>query len=78
MDLVRIADLGFHFQHRHSDGTIGEFEPVHSHHDAADHDPERAWATGTIYRCTSCDEEIAVEHDDPTVIPNDVTADPDR
>jgi len=32
-----------------------------SHHDAADHDPERGWRTGArIFRCTACADEIVV------------------
>lgn len=31
-----------------------------SEHDAAAHDPERAWLRGArIFRCTTCEEEIA-------------------
>jgi hypothetical protein len=33
---------------------------VTAHHDAADHDPERDWATARIYACTSCDEQVMV------------------
>jgi hypothetical protein len=67
MDLARVADLNLRFTHRHDDGSVGTFEPTRVHHDPADHDPERDWATGTIYKCTSCDEEIAVGHEDPSV-----------
>jgi hypothetical protein len=32
-----------------------------SHHDPADHDPERRWVEGaTIYGCTGCEHEIVV------------------
>jgi hypothetical protein len=68
MDLARVAELNLRFQHRHDDGSIGTFEPEPSHHSPSDHDPERDWANGTIYKCTSCDEEIVVGHDDPSVI----------
>ena len=33
-------------------------EPVH--HDPAEHDPERAWLTGRLYRCADCDETVAL------------------
>ena len=67
MDFGRTAELALRIQHRHSDGTWGQLEP-RSHHDAADHDPERDWASGaTIYVCKTCDEEVMVETvDDPT------------
>ena len=68
MDLSRVADLNIRFQHRHTDGTLGTFEPEPSHHSPTDHDPERAWASGTIYKCTTCDEEIIVAHDDPSTL----------
>ena len=49
----------FQLMHRHGD----ERHPMteRSHHDSADHDPERDWAQGArIFRCTRCDEEIVV------------------
>lgn len=34
-------------------------------HDVASHDPERAWVKGArIFRCTSCEEEIAIMPDE--------------
>jgi hypothetical protein len=68
MDLARVADLNLSFQHRHDDGTMGTFAPGQSHHSPSDHDPERDWATGTIYKCMTCDEEILVAHDDPSTL----------
>jgi hypothetical protein len=63
MDLLRAAEYSFRFQHRHDDGSLGSFEPVeadHSHHSPSDHDPERDWANGELFRCKTCDEEIIV------------------
>jgi hypothetical protein len=66
MDYGRMSELTLRLQHRHSDGSWGSFEPKPSHHDPADHDPEREWASGTIYVCRVCDEEIHVSTvDDP-------------
>lgn len=32
-----------------------------SEHDAASHDPERGWLKGArIFRCTQCEEQIAI------------------
>jgi hypothetical protein len=47
-------------EHLHADGTSSpmEIEPVPD--DAAEHDPERTWAGGRIYRCTRCDERVKV------------------
>jgi hypothetical protein len=67
MDLGRLAEISITFQHRHDDGKWGTFEPKPAHHSPGDHDPEREWAAGTIYKCTSCDEEIVVSHDGPVV-----------
>jgi hypothetical protein len=47
---------------------MGTFEPTSSHHSPSDHDPERDWATGTIYKCTSCDEEIVVAYEEPDTL----------
>ena len=38
----------------------GSLEPTSGHHDPAAHDPEREWATGTIYVCRACGEEVLV------------------
>jgi hypothetical protein len=68
MSLANLAAYDLQLQHRHDDGSWGSFEPDRTHHDPADHDPERDWANGTIYRCTTCDEEILVSTvDDPEV-----------
>jgi hypothetical protein len=45
-------------EHRHSDGSWSPLQ--RSHHDPADHDPERGWSKGHIYKCTTCDEEVRV------------------
>jgi len=55
----RIAEESLRLEHHHSDGTWGRFE--RTHHEVADHDPERDWAKGEIiYSCTSCDELVRV------------------
>ena len=45
-------------EHRHTDGSWSPLQ--RSHHDPADHDPERGWSKAELYRCTSCDEEVRV------------------
>ena len=47
-------------EHRHDDGSWSTLEPRPSHHDPAEHDPERDWANGRIYVCSSCNEEVRV------------------
>ena len=66
MDFGRITELTLRLEHRHADGSWGELERRPSHHDPADHDPEREWGNRTIYQCKTCYEEVAVSTvDDP-------------
>ena len=53
-------------EHRHGDRWI-RFEPS-PEHDVAENDPERSWASGRLYRCPECSEEIRIDrdHDDRT------------
>ena len=45
-------------EHRHSDGSWSPMEPAH--HGQPEHDSERGWLRGLIFRCTTCSEEVAV------------------
>jgi hypothetical protein len=54
---VRIAQE-LQLEHHHSDGSWSRLEPMH--HDSADHDAERSWLRRTIFRCTTCAEEVRV------------------
>jgi hypothetical protein len=45
-------------QHRHADGSWSPMEPIH--HGQPDHDPERSWLKGLIFRCTTCSAEVSV------------------
>jgi hypothetical protein len=56
MDTVR--STGLQLEHRHNDGSwsLLEREP----HDTAEHDPERSWLSGILFRCRSCDEQVRV------------------
>jgi hypothetical protein len=60
MDLLRASEVSLQLHHQHEDGSWGVFEPVAAHHSPADHDPERDWANGTIYKCSACDEQVVV------------------
>lgn len=57
---LRGLDFAMRLEHRHNDGSWSPLEPRPSHHDAAELDPERGWANGRIYMCTTCDEEVRV------------------
>lgn len=54
---LRIAQE-FSIEHRHSDGSWSRLEPMH--HDSAAHDGERSWLKRKIFRCSTCQEEVAV------------------
>jgi hypothetical protein len=45
-------------EHHHSDGSWSPMEPIH--HGQADHDAERGWLKGLIFRCKTCQEEVSV------------------
>ena len=62
MDQVRFVESMYRIEHRHRDGAWGEMREVESrpHHTAPDHDPERSWGIRRIFRCTSCDESVAI------------------
>ncbi len=62
----QLAEMSLRLEHRHSDGSWYEFE--RTHHDPADHDPERQWANGEIYTCKACDEQVRVRTPDPGLI----------
>jgi hypothetical protein len=62
MDLLRVGELQLHIQHQHSDGSWADLEARPS--SAADHDPEREWADGTIYACKHCNELVRVRTGD--------------
>jgi hypothetical protein len=45
--------------HNHGNGEY--IDMVERDHDAADHDPERAWLRGArIFKCRTCSEEVVV------------------
>ncbi len=54
---IRIAQE-LTLEHHHSDGSWSPMEP--NHHESSDHDAERSWLRRRIFRCSSCNEEVAV------------------
>lgn len=63
MDQLRYVEAAYQIQHRHPDGSWGlmqEEEPTTLHHTPTEHDPERGWLRGRIFRCKSCDEVMTV------------------
>ena len=67
--MFQVLARGLTIEHRHSDGSWAELEPEGPPHDAAEHDAERQWLKGRIYRCSRCSEEIRV-----TVEPDEQSA----
>ena len=65
MDHVSLEYM-YRVQHRHKDGSWGDLIEDRAHHDPSDHDPERGWSLGRIFRCTSCPDAV-------TLIPGDET-----
>jgi hypothetical protein len=61
MDYTRTAEVQYRIEHRHEDGGWAPMIEEQNHHDAAEHDPERSWDTGRLFRCTKCDEGILIE-----------------
>jgi hypothetical protein len=59
MDPLTIL-MTYRIEHSHRDGGWGEMVESKSHDPAAD-DPERDWGRRRIFRCTTCDEEVAVQ-----------------
>jgi hypothetical protein len=59
MDRITPYEVSYRVQHRHKDGTWADMEEVQGH-DAADHDPERKWGLGRLFRCQSCPEEVTM------------------
>jgi hypothetical protein len=60
MDQARIVEMALRIEHRHGDGSWGEFQEDRSHHSPSDHDPERLWGIRRIFRCTSCDDSVTI------------------
>lgn len=60
MDQQRFIQAEYQLRHRHDDGSWADMQEVPSHHDAAQHDPERAWGLRRIFRCRTCPETVTL------------------
>lgn len=60
MDQQRSFETMFRIQHQHRDGSWAEMVEDRQHHDPADHDRERSWSKGRIFRCGSCPEVLTL------------------
>jgi hypothetical protein len=54
------AAIMLRLEHRHSDGSWSQLEAPANFHDPSQLDPERSWATGRIYACPKCAEQVRV------------------
>ena len=55
----------YRLEHSHRDGSWGEMVEDRTHHDPADHDPERGWGRARVFRCSSCDESVSIKTGEP-------------
>ena len=60
MDQLRFVETQYRLEHRHNDGSYAPMQEQPLHHGAAEHDPERQWGRGRIFRCTTCDEAVTL------------------
>jgi hypothetical protein len=60
-------------EHHHGGGDWHEMVEVSPGHDSASGDPERNWAHGRIFRCTSCEDEVQVIAADPSPVEGAIT-----
>lgn len=56
----RSFEILYRIEHRHKDGSWAEMAEDRAHHDSSQHDPERGWGLGRIFRCRTCDEVVTV------------------
>ena len=69
MDMSRLREAEYQLTHRHQDGTWGQLVEAPFHHGATEHDPERRWPLGRLFRCQSCEEAVLI-------LPVDADGDP--
>ena len=60
MDIGRLREAEYQLTHRHSDGSWAEMAEEPLHHGAVEHDPERGWSLGRLFRCRTCEESVLV------------------
>jgi hypothetical protein len=65
----RLREFQYTVEHQHADGSWGAMVEDRSHHDAAAHDPERDWIR-RVFRCTSCEEVVALTSGERTAAPD--------
>jgi hypothetical protein len=69
LPLSRFAEEEFRIQHRHRDGSYADLEEVPTHHDSAQHDPERWWGKVRTFRCTKCEETVLIGPEEDAPLP---------
>ncbi len=60
MDQLRFVETAYRIEHRHNDGSWAPMEEQPQHHGQPEHDPERRWSLGRIFRCTRCEESVTI------------------
>ena len=61
MENLRFVETAYRLQHQHGDGSWSPMEEEsRGHHTSVEHDPERSWLRGRIFRCSSCGETATI------------------
>jgi hypothetical protein len=63
----QLLDFEVRLMHRHEDGSWAELDADPTHHDPAQHDPERDWGRWRIFRCRTCHEVVTVRRGEAEV-----------
>ena len=57
-------ELNNRLKHGHGNNEWHDMVEVTPAHDAAEGDPERSWAGGRVFRCSTCEAEIRIAGED--------------
>ncbi|HEY7589429.1 MAG TPA: hypothetical protein VH723_00410 [Candidatus Limnocylindrales bacterium] len=61
MDQIRFVETAYRMEHRHKDGSWASMEEIREpHHQVPEHDQERGWIRGRIFKCRTCDESVTI------------------
>ena len=60
MGLASLREAEYRLSHRHADGSWGDLVEQPLHHGAVEHDQERSWLKGRLFRCSKCEESVLV------------------
>jgi hypothetical protein len=65
VDRRTLGELEYRMRHRHGDEWVPmDRQPLH--HGASEHDAERGWLRGVLFRCRTCDEDVILAPEEDT------------